>query len=131
MFDNSICSGHGELTPEGAGEYLEHARAAVGSLGDSERNRVLRDGGRLVDGLFSFVEEDIPLSREEQAVLAAHEWTCAGGTLSAYVLARIRKAILNVALARVYAGVAASWASRKRDPHPASAPAGGVGNPRI
>lgn len=100
------------VTPENAESYLRFARAVVAAMAVPDRALALSNGGHLLDGLFTIVADDIPLSDEEQTDIAAYEWTLADGEITPYLLGRIKRGILNVAVARLIAGLAERWTAR-------------------
>jgi|GEM_PF-6193903 len=110
------------VTPENAEGYLYRAQRVLQGLDEpvclSER-RIARD---LLEGLFSLVRDEIPLTEEEQLDLALFEWRSAGGRVDAALRQRIKRAILNVAVARVFSGLALARRS-PRKPAPACEPA--------
>ena len=100
-----------EITPESSGGYLCRARREMAALSEAERREARRRGLRLLDGLFSLSADEIPLTEEEQADLAAFEFVSNNGVVSTELLARIRRAILNVSLARTFAGLGTETAA--------------------
>ena len=105
-----------DINPATAEGYLLRAQRRLERLDPAAAGSAQMAGERLLEGLFSLVADDIPASREEQVDLAASEWMEAGGEISPHLLARIKKAILNLGLARVFAGVGTSSSPHVRTP---------------
>ena len=100
-----------DINPANAEGYLYRAERTVRDMADGERVARRFHAESLLNGLFSLCDDDIPLTEAEKIDLAAFELACAGDDVSTHLLTRIKRAVLNVALARVFSGVAACWNS--------------------
>ncbi|MHC4608315.1 MAG: hypothetical protein ACYTAF_15500 [Planctomycetota bacterium] len=103
-----------DINPDNAEGYLYRARRVVESLDEPARTAARENGARLLEGLFRRVDRDLPVSREARVDLAAFEWLSAGGSVSTALVARIKRALLNVGVARVFEAVGARLKSRRR-----------------
>ncbi len=101
-------------TPENAEGCLFHARARVAALGNRKRNTARLHGRRLLDGLFYLVGNQLPLSDGEMSDLAAWHWVAADGDDATTLRRRLKRAILNVGVARLVASLAQKWSAKGR-----------------